>query len=155
VDTFSKHREYGRTVTKFSAAIVRSLLTRADKERFKLPVNGTVALKVNALVLALDKVPFPTQTDESELKELPKTDGLVQLTSEDLEAVLALQDLFFSAVTGTIDGSTMDRFKCPVLSYVACFAYQPDDTFLTASEITPMLAIWKFLLRATALFEAR
>lgn len=137
------------------AAAIRSLYSRKDGERFKLPLNDAVASKVAALVKALRDVPLPPPAD-SELKELPKDeDDLIKLAPEDMKAVLELQNLFFTATTATVDGSTMNRFKCPVLSYIACFAYEPDDTFKTASEITPMLAIWKFLLRATALFEAR
>jgi hypothetical protein len=153
VTLFDTHREYGRTLTTFSAAAIRSRL-RLDG-RFKLPLDSMVVSKVEALVQALERVSHGPTDDGSELTELPKTADPVELAPEDSEAVLALQDFFFSAVTGTVDGSTMDRFKCPVLSYIACFAYQPDDTFKTASDITPALAIWKFLLRATALSEAR
>ena len=150
---FDVHREYRRTLTRFAAAAIRSFSKRQEK-RFKLPLNDAVVSKVDALIVALQKLPYTPATD-SELKELPKRKVPEELAPEDMDAVLALQDFFFSAVTGTIDGSTMDRFQCPVLTYIACFAYKPDDTFKTASEVTPLLAVWKFLLRATALFEAR
>jgi hypothetical protein len=152
VERLRTHRDYGRTLTKFAAAAIRSL-SRLGNDRFKLPLNEVLLSAVDDLKLALQKLPWDSTTDE--LTDLPTGSEPKELPTDEMVAVSALQRFFFTAMTGTIDGSTMDRFKCPALTYIACFAYNPDDTFKGASEVTSLLANWKFLLRSTALFEAR
>jgi hypothetical protein len=75
-------------------------------------------------------------------------------TLEEENAILKLQEFFFAAVTDSTQASQDNLFECPVQAYIACFAYNEDDTFKMASEITSMLAQWKYLLRCTALYHA-
>ena len=73
---------------------------------------------------------------------------------EVMGAVLQLQKFFFAAVTDSIEESQDNRYKCPVHSYIAYFAYNEDDTFKLAPQVTSLLAQWQFLLRCTALYSA-
>lgn len=79
---------------------------------------------------------------------------MVTTSPEVQAAILRLQEFFFAAVTESVEESCDSRFKCPVLSFIACFAYNEDDTFKLAPRITTLLANWEFLLRCTALYNA-
>ena len=151
VGSIGTHGSYVMVVTRFAAAAIRTL-SRADN-RFKLPLSDGVRSKVEALKASLEKITY--QALDTTRKQLPTGKKPKKLLEGRLAVVRALQEFFFSAVTGMVDGSTANRFKCPVLTYVACFSYQPDNTFKTAWDITSLLANWKFLLRVTAIFKAQ
>lgn len=140
------------TLTRFAAAAIRSLNPGPD--RFKLHLQAEVRSKAEALLLALRSISYERQISKNATppEDLDLDDNFLP---EKEAAVHALQNFFFSAITDSLEESTADRFKCPVLAYVACFAYNVDDTFKTADKITSLLANWLFLLRCTALYRAR
>jgi hypothetical protein len=66
----------------------------------------------------------------------------------------ALQEYFFHSVTSMVEVAKDKKFGCPVQVYIACFAYNVDDTFKGPSQVTSLLACLQFLLRGTALYQA-
>jgi len=135
---------YASTLTRFAAAAIRSASRGAG--RLRLPLPESTKSKTNELIEALKVLPRP--------KPSSATDSETKATLEEKKAVLKLQEFFFSAVVDSVAESQKNRFKCPVLTYTACFAYNEDDTWKLAPQVTSMLAQWSFLLRATALSYA-
>ena len=146
---------YARTMTRFAAASIRSL--SREENRFRLPLTDGVKEEAAALLSCLLRLPSESK---GKRKELSNTWGAAsgphkQRQPEETAAIHKLQDLFFLATTDSVEESQQNRFKCPVLAYVACFAYNSDDTFKAAAQVTSPLAQWQFLLRCTALYHAR
>lgn len=128
--------------------------------RYCIPLQDSVKNKALDLYDALKGIP-----ERYKLEKRPKrrrellsntthNDQVHSLSPEVMEAVLQLQMFFFAAVTESVMESQDSRYKCPVLSYIACFAYNEDDTFKLAPQVTNLLAQWQFLLRCTALYSA-
>jgi len=131
---------YARTLTRFAAAAIRSL--NRSEDRFRLPLTNMMRSKASQLFEALKSLPGT----------LPAGDVL---SPGENSAVLKLQEFFYTSVTDSLRESVEDKFKCPVMTYAACFAYNEDDTFKVAHQVTSMLAQWSFLLRANALYYAK
>lgn len=129
----STEESYARTLTRFASAAIRTLYR--EKSRFHLRLRENIQDKARDLFEALDSL------SSKKSQELEKN------------AVIKLQEFFFAAVTDSVKESQDDRFKCPVLTYIACFAYNKDDTFKLPSQVTSMLAQWEFLLRCTAIYH--
>lgn len=136
---------YARLLTKFAAGAIRSIYR--NEKRFRLPLTEGLREKANDLLKKLESLPSPG-------KRPAKTPGDTRtLSSREKDAVISLQRFFFSAITESIDDRQANKFTCPVLTYIACFAYKKDDTFKLASQITSCLAQWSFLIRCTALYH--
>jgi len=157
-----------QTLAKFAAASIRTL--DRDEKRFRLPLGESIKQKARALLDALKALPSgsfkkSTPTDHTPtdhtLTDHTLTDHTLTdhtLTGRTLEESIAmerLQEFFFAAVTDSVEESQDNRFKCPVLAYIACFGYNNDNTFKLAPEVTSLLAGWKFLLRCTVLYHAK
>lgn len=136
---------YARTLTKFVAAAIRSL--HRNEQRFRLPLTSSLEKKAGDLFERLESLPAPGKKPQENSGE---SRGL---SAEEKNAMISLQDFFFSAVTESTDSREADKFTCPILTYIACFAYNDDDTFKVAPQITSMLAQWLFILRCTALYH--
>ena len=134
---------YARTLTRFAAAAIRSL--HRSEGRFRLPLPETTRQKALDLFNALRSLPPPKKRFRHEVPAKP--------TPEEEAAMLKLQHFFYSSVVDSLSESQQDRFKCPVLTYTACFAYNEDDTWKVAYQATSMLAQWSFLLRGNALYH--
>ena len=145
---------YARTLAKFAAALIQSL--DRDETRFRLPLTNGVSEDARSLLAALESLPCgekqkekPSEGKKGEIPSIQEED----LSHAKKKAVRALQRLFLSAVTDSIKESQGNRFKCPVLAYIACFAYNSDDTFKVPFQLTSVLAHWQYLLRCTALYQ--
>lgn len=144
-------------MTKFAAASIRSI--HRDEGRYCLPLQDSVKNEVLCLCDALKGIPegYKLEKRSKRRRELLSNvcdDQVHSLPPEVMRAVLQLQKFFFAAVTDSVKESQDSRYKCPVLSYIACFAYNEDDTFKLAPQVTTLLAQWQFLLRCTALYSA-
>lgn len=145
---------YARTLTKFAAAAIRSL--SREENRFRLPLTDGVREKAADLLDCLLRLPSESKGKRKEpLKAWGGTSGHLRRQPDEEAAIHKLQDLFFSATTDSVKESQENRFKCPIMAYIACFAYNTDDTFKAAPQVTSLLAQWQFLLRCTALYHAR
>jgi len=123
--------------------------------RFRLPLTEGIQRKAQELFEALAPLPAPLpRLSRSEKRAMggDSPSRTPERSPFEGQAVLKLQEFFFAAITDSISESQDDQFRCPVQAYVACFAYNGDDTFKLASGMTPMLAQWEFLIRCTVLF---
>lgn len=127
-----------RTLVRFVAAGIRSV--NRDQARCRLPLTEDLEVKARELYEALAR--FDRRVEASERAKA--LEGLVHL----------FQDFFFRCVTEMVKEAEDEKFKCPVQVFMACFAYNEDDTFKTPSEVTSVLAQWQYLLRCTALHHA-
>lgn len=144
METDTSGDRYANTVTRYAAAAIRSLGRSTD--RLRLPLPKSTEDRTRELLEALESLPprpHPGRKNPD-----------AKITPPEQEAVVKLQDFFFSSVVDSVEESQQNRFKCPVSTYTACFAYNEDDTWKVAIQVTSMLAQWSFLLRATALFNA-
>jgi len=150
---------YAATLARFLCASIRTLVREQD--RFRLPLPGSLKDRAQALLTALQslspqarkrKGKKASNLDPAPEAESPNPDPDVQSRNE---AVLRLQDFLYSVVTESIQESQEDRFKCPVQAFIACAAYNEDDTFKQAHQVTSLLARLQFLLRCTALHYAQ
>jgi len=126
---------YARTMTRFAAAGIRSILR--EEGSCRLPLNDNVRARAEELNNALHNF-VPSGND----------------TTPPDSAIEALQQYFFLAVTDMVKDARDRKFQCPVQVYIACFAYNEDDTFKAPSQTTSLLACLQFLLRSTALYHA-
>jgi len=139
--------QYSQTLTRFVAAAIRTL--ERPEGQFRLPLTESVKVKATELREALRALP-PRASQRK--KRATSSNG--EDTPEEKHAIVKLQQFFFTAVVDSVQESQENRFRCPFLTYTACFAYNADDTFKTAPQVTSMLAQWSFLLRGNALYHA-
>jgi hypothetical protein len=125
-----------RTLTRFIAGCIRSC-SRAD-DSCKFPLTPEQTELATQLLSYLQNVHAP-------LRPADVPDDLVQ----------GLQSLLFACVTRRRITAGDEQFHCPVQCFIASYSYNDDDTFKRPHSMTTLLANWQFLLRATALYEAK
>ena len=102
--------------------------------RYCPPLQGSVKTKALGLYDALRRIPEGHKLNKrlkgrrEFLSNTVHNDQVHSLSSEVMKAVLQLQKFFFAAVTDSVKESQDSRYKCPVISYIAYFAYNEDDT---------------------------
>jgi hypothetical protein len=120
-----------RTLTRFIAACIRSQALPAGG--CKLPLTGQ-----------------QTKIARSLLERLRQSGGEA---TEELQR--DLQSLLFACATDPDAQVHGETFSCPIQCFIAASSYNEDDTFKPPAGMTTILAQWQFLLRATALCEAK
>lgn len=137
VETDGAEDAYGRTMTRFISACVRSQSgPRTSNNSCKLPLTPE-QIKLTAELMNCLEI-NRNQPTEDEMQDL----------------IGHLQSLFFSLTTNPPTGARDKQFSCPVQCFIAACSYNEDDTFKLPSSMTSMLAHWQFLLRATGLYGA-
>jgi len=146
METDPAGERYSRTLVRFVSAFLRSM--HREMTRFRLPLPEAAVVKAEELYRALETLPA---TSSKSSRKGP----VAEIPGPEADAALKLQEFFFSSVVDSVPESRENKFKCPVLAYTACFAYNEDDTWKLAPQVTSMLAQWSFLLRGTSIYHAK
>ncbi|KZS99488.1 uncharacterized protein LAESUDRAFT_667911, partial [Laetiporus sulphureus 93-53] len=66
----------------------------------------------------------------------------------------ALHRLWYHLVGCPAPDSQINKWKCPVVCWLALSSVKADGRFMDAAEYTPLLARWEYLMRQTQLYHA-
>jgi hypothetical protein len=136
VETTATEDSYTKTLTRFVAACIRS--SRRSSQRCRLPLTEDQRKAATSLSRSLEKSP-----------------ALIDPKNVPIPLLREVQAFFFDCVTKRSPEAEDQQFSCPVQCYIAAYSFNKDNTFKLPHDLTSLLANWQYLLRATALYEAK